>query len=232
MNGLSEKLLDIERRLSERFGRLALFGAFFPEDFGSRWDLVVSSPWVQASRARVGAAVNEIRAELSKEEFLSLASLPTPPPHDESVLQINRSFRLEHGVESIQNQNLFSMRMRQVWLITSRDYFAELVRPVFPDAACQSHNRAGELLIEVRWPRSGAGRSRDDSRIINVIVTKDALEDHLYSDEYRDAEAILVSHLKARLASSEPQQTRKATTRSVEQWRVNRRVFTSLAAAV
>ncbi|HYM60384.1 MAG TPA: hypothetical protein VEZ11_05780, partial [Thermoanaerobaculia bacterium] len=67
--------------------------------------------------------------------------------------------------------------------------------------------------------------------IINVIVTRDALEDHIYSDEYRDAETILVSHLKSRLAS-DPRQTRKATAPTVEQWRVNRRVFTSLAAAV
>ena len=52
MNQLVEKLASLERDISSEKGDFSLFALFLREDAYDRWDLLVSSPWIEINEKK------------------------------------------------------------------------------------------------------------------------------------------------------------------------------------
>jgi len=116
-----EKLRKVERSLSESKGEFELFALFLREDSPDRWDLLVSADWARNNKkGSIHTITEEVRKELSDHELLMLSRIVILDKNDAALKDINRAFRVEHGLAELSDSNLFGLGIKHAYLITSR----------------------------------------------------------------------------------------------------------------
>jgi len=76
MNQLVEKLASLERAISSEKGDFSLFALFLREDSYDRWDLLVSSPWIEINEKKgLEYLVMRINSTFKPHELLSLSRI-------------------------------------------------------------------------------------------------------------------------------------------------------------
>jgi hypothetical protein len=121
MKTIVEKLVRIEREISDEKGPFALFAFFLREDAPDLWDLIVSAPWISKDKAAslkyIARRVQEI---LRAEELIKLSRIVIVDQDNPALEAINRAIHIQHGSTEILNGNFFGLQIKQGYIITSR----------------------------------------------------------------------------------------------------------------
>jgi hypothetical protein len=116
-----EKLLKVEKSLSESKGQFELFALFLREDSPNKWDLLISADWARANKkASINTIVEEIRKVLTDQELLMLSRIIILDKDDAALKAIHQGMRVEHGLAEITDSNFFGLSIKHAYLITSQ----------------------------------------------------------------------------------------------------------------
>jgi len=121
MKQLVERIVKVERTLSERKGAFNLFALFLREDAPGKWDLLIAAPWAEKGKLdTLRDVATELQRTLDKKELLQLSRIVVIDEKDPALRAFQQAFHVEHGTAEIQNSNLFGLQIRHAYLITSR----------------------------------------------------------------------------------------------------------------
>ena len=122
MREQAEKLIDIEKELSESKGPFELFALFLREDASEKWDLVVSSDWARENKKEaIDTIVGKIRSIFTDEEMLMLSRLIVLEKDDAALKAIHSAMHVEHGLTEVSDSNFFGLEIKHAYLITSKN---------------------------------------------------------------------------------------------------------------
>lgn len=132
MKDLVGKLAKVEQEIADERGGFSLFALFLREDVENKWDVVVSAPWFgDDQKSLLDYLVQKIQAELGPEEMTMLSRIVLVEPNNVAAKAVNKAVQIEHGVSEVLNSDFFGLRIKQAYIITSKD------RDVVPAPAAQ-----------------------------------------------------------------------------------------------
>jgi hypothetical protein len=121
MKALVEKLVALEKEISEERDAFALFGIFEREEASGKWDLVVAASWFGDDKKKVlEYLARKLRQKLKQDELLILAGIVTVDVTDASVRAIQKAFHVEHGMAEVKDSVFFGMPIKHAYIITSQ----------------------------------------------------------------------------------------------------------------
>lgn len=121
MREQAEKLLKVEKSLSESKGQFELFALFLREDSPNKWDLLISADWARDDKkASINIIIQEIRKVLTDQDMLMLSRIIILDKDDEALKAIHQARRVEHGLAEITEGNFFGVAIKHAYLITSQ----------------------------------------------------------------------------------------------------------------
>jgi len=121
MREQAEKLVSIEKRLSERYGTFELFALFLRENSSNKWDLLISSDWARNSKKEsIDKILTEVRSVFTDVELLMLSRIIILDKNRKALQAINSAMHIEHGLGEINDCNFFGLPIKQAFLITSQ----------------------------------------------------------------------------------------------------------------
>ncbi len=112
-------LQNLEQRLEEEKGPFKLFGIFLREESPGRWDLLVSSPWIDDNKHR---AVRELSQALSRaltrQQVLLISRIvPIGVHHDRFLEALQGMINVQHGLEEVRGE-ISGVSIDQGYVIT------------------------------------------------------------------------------------------------------------------
>jgi hypothetical protein len=121
MKQLVEKLVAMEREISEERGTFALFALFLREDALDKWDLVASAPWLEEDKKESLAYLSDrLRSHLTHEELLSFSRIVLIDRDNPFLEAIRRAVSQEHGIVEVKDSNFFGLEISHAYIITSK----------------------------------------------------------------------------------------------------------------
>ena len=117
-----EKIIKIEKSISEKYGEFNLFAIIEREDIKGKWDVLISK--VIKNNNEKNLLINDIHKslvnELPKEEIIKLSRIVFQEPNSPVVQNINFMMHIEHGSADISNSSINNLRIGHMILITSK----------------------------------------------------------------------------------------------------------------
>ena len=121
MKPLAEKLVSLEGQISKEKGAFALFALFLREEVQDRYDLVVSSSWIEEDKkAALDYLAKQLRSCLEPQELLSLSRIVLVDLDNPSLRAINKAIKVEHGLSEVKNGTFFDLEIKHAYIITSK----------------------------------------------------------------------------------------------------------------
>lgn len=120
MSSLVESVLRVKKQLSAEKRMFSLFALFLREDAPEKWDLVISSPWVEADKeAALNLISSKVRKVLTPAELLAVSRIVFVDPMSPSVQAINRAFHVEDATVEVRDRNFFGLAIRHAHIFAS-----------------------------------------------------------------------------------------------------------------
>jgi len=124
---ICDKMGALEKEISSEKGDFSLFGLFRREDAGNKWDLIVSSPWLQTDTKRgLDYLADKVRAKLSEKELLSMSRIvvleagnPVVDAVRKSVQDTRHEQDIRHEKVELENQDFAGVRVAYACISTS-----------------------------------------------------------------------------------------------------------------
>jgi hypothetical protein len=111
------ELTEVLRRATAKYGPFTLFGLFMREEAPDKWDLVVSSPWLEAGKLKALSDFAVIlRDVLTDTGMLALSRVVTLNSGDPALDAILRSVQLEEGPIEMANSAFFGLPIKHAFL--------------------------------------------------------------------------------------------------------------------
>lgn len=121
MKQLVEKLVAMEREISEERGTFDLFALFLREDALDKWDLVASAPWLEEDkRESLGYLSDRLRSHLTDEELLSFSRIVLVHQGNPFLEAVQRAVSCEHKDVEVKDSNFFGLEISRAYIITSK----------------------------------------------------------------------------------------------------------------
>ncbi len=121
MKELVDKLVSLERNVSDERGEFYLFALFLREDAQDKWDLMVSAPWIQADKKEaLNYLATHIQSRLIPAELISLSRIVLIDTDNPALEAINKAIRVEHGKAEVRNSNFFGLQIDHAYIVTSK----------------------------------------------------------------------------------------------------------------
>lgn len=121
MKELAEKLRAVEQQIAKEKGPFLLFALFLREDAPGLWDLLVSAPWIEASKGdALRYIVPRLQAVATPEELAKLSRVAIIEKSQPALAAIQSAFHVEHGLAEVQSSNFFGLQINHAYIITSR----------------------------------------------------------------------------------------------------------------
>lgn len=121
MKQLVEKLVAMEREISEERGTFALFALFLREDALDKWDLVASAPWLEEDKKESLAYLSDrLRSHLTQEELLSFSRIVLIDRDNPFLEAVQRAVSSEHRDVEVKDSNFFGLEISHAYIITSK----------------------------------------------------------------------------------------------------------------
>jgi len=121
MKQLVEKLVAMEREISEERGTFALFALFLREDALDKWDLVASAPWLEEDKKKSLAYLSDrLRSHLTDEELLSFSRIVLIDQDNPFLEAVQRAVSSEHRDVEVKDSNFFGLEISHAYIITSK----------------------------------------------------------------------------------------------------------------
>ncbi|MCI0826070.1 MAG: hypothetical protein J4N90_15080 [Chloroflexi bacterium] len=121
MNELVDKLVALERNISNEKGGFYLFALFLREDSPNKWDVVAAAPWFKAhDRQALDFIAKELQSNLRTDELVSISRIVLVDDDNPGVHAIQRMVRIEHGTVELLDNFVFGMHIKHAYVITSK----------------------------------------------------------------------------------------------------------------
>ena len=121
MKPLAEKLVSLESQISREKGAFALFALFLREEMQDRYDLVVSSSWIEEDKkAALDYLAKRLRSFLEPQELLSLSKIVLVDLDNPSLRAVNKAANVEHGLSEVRDDIFFGLEIKHAYIITSK----------------------------------------------------------------------------------------------------------------
>ena len=120
MNELVDKMVSLERDISQEKGRFNLFALFLSEDAEDKWDLLVSAPWIEKDKKSAMHYIAElIQSRLSKDELVSLSRIVLIDKNKPELVAFQKAIHTEHNKVVVKDSNFFGLKIKAAYIITS-----------------------------------------------------------------------------------------------------------------
>lgn len=121
MKEFVDKLVEVEKAISQENGEFELFTLLLREDSPNKWDLIVSSDWARSDKkVAIDRIIGEIRKRISSEEMLLLSRMVVLEKDHPAIEAFHRAIKVEHSIAKIKDSNFFGMPIKHAFLITSK----------------------------------------------------------------------------------------------------------------
>jgi hypothetical protein len=121
MNQLIDKMISIEKTVSSEKGEFSLFALFLREDAEDKWDIVVSSSWLEKNKKKeIEYLANQLKASLDPDELLSISRIVIIEKGNPALDAIHRAIMTEHNNVEIKDSNFFGLQIKHAYIITSK----------------------------------------------------------------------------------------------------------------
>tara|TARA_Y100000815_G_C13275647_1_gene474829 strand:+ start:597 stop:986 length:390 start_codon:yes stop_codon:yes gene_type:complete len=121
MRNFINKILDVEKIVSKKYGSFNLFALFERDDLKDRYDIVISLDLKERRKNEIFQAIHE---ELSKilddNEMTKFSRFVYLSPTDPFVLNINMAANIEHSSMEINNTTFNSVKISHAFILTSK----------------------------------------------------------------------------------------------------------------
>jgi len=121
MKELIDKLIKVEKDISDEKGQFLLFALFLREDAPNLWDLMIAANWVEKNKAEslkyISAYLNK---NLKPDELINLSRIVLIDSDNPALGAIHKAIHIEHGSAEIKDSNFFGLKIKHAHLITSK----------------------------------------------------------------------------------------------------------------
>ncbi len=142
MNVLVERVLEVEKALSEHQGAFSLFALFLREDAPEKWDLIASAPWIEVNKEKALRVISDsVRQHLKLPELFAISRIVLVEPASPAVDAINRAFDAHHATIEVQSSNFFGLAIKHAYIFASKRLERLPVKKSAPNKAVQRTRR-------------------------------------------------------------------------------------------
>ena len=121
MKELVDKLVSLERDVSDERGKFYLFALFLREDAQDKWDLMVSAPWIQADKKEaLNYLATQIQSRLIPAELIRSSRIVLIDTDNPALEAINKAIGVEHGKAEVRDSNFFGLQIDHAYIVTSK----------------------------------------------------------------------------------------------------------------
>jgi len=115
------KLRQLMRDLSKEKGEFSLFGLFLRAEAPDKWDLVVSSPWLEVGKLRaLGEFVDRLSAAIGEDQLLSISRVVTLNGDDPALETVTKAVGVEDGLVEIRDSDLFGLNIAHAYVFRAK----------------------------------------------------------------------------------------------------------------
>jgi hypothetical protein len=118
-----DKIIEVEKKISEELGEFNLFVLFEREDIKDRWDILISMPFSEEMKNEI---ITKIHSELLKvlpnEAVIKLSRIVMFETSNPIVESFNMLAKVKHGNVEIKDSLVSNIRIKQALLITSQRF--------------------------------------------------------------------------------------------------------------
>lgn len=121
MDKFIQKMINIERRISDEKGPFLLFALFMPEDGHEKWDVLASASWIDKDKGKAIRYLTEkIQQGINTEELLQLSRIIAIRADNSGLTDIHNTINIEHDLLEIKNDSFFDLDIKRAYFITSQ----------------------------------------------------------------------------------------------------------------
>lgn len=114
------KFQKIEKRINQSFGDFVLFALFLPEIQPTKWDVVVSAPWLKRTNMDAMRAISKILNEELDDDIMKISRIVVLEPNSDFVDIMHKTIQIEHGLKEYINHEFLDLAMKHAFVITSK----------------------------------------------------------------------------------------------------------------
>jgi hypothetical protein len=116
-----DKLQELMRRVSAEKGEFTLFGLFMRAEAPDKWDLVLSSPWLERGKMKALAEfVEKLAATIGQDQLPSISRVVTLNASDPALDAVLRAVAAEDGNVEIRDSDLFGLRIAHAHVLRAK----------------------------------------------------------------------------------------------------------------
>ena len=116
-----EKLRMIEQEAAKEKGEFRFFALFLREDSLDKWDLLVSSPWIDANqRKSMEYLAKLLQTRLDTQELLSISRIVLLPENRPGMRDIIQSLSSQHSNIELEDCIFSGIKIKRAYFITSQ----------------------------------------------------------------------------------------------------------------
>ena len=111
------------RELSTEKGEFDLFGLFLRTEAPDKWDLVVSSPWLEQGKLKaLSEFVEKLNVAIGEEQVLSLSRVVTLNADDPALHAVTRAVKVNLDDDPIEmhDSDLFGLPIRHAYILRAK----------------------------------------------------------------------------------------------------------------
>lgn len=121
MKQIIEKLTTIEKETSIERGKYDLFALFLREDSSNKWDILVSSDWINNNKEEaLKYLAQKIQTSFTQSDLIQISRIVIIDENNPSLPALQQAVNIEHGAAEIKDSNFFGLQIKHGFLITSR----------------------------------------------------------------------------------------------------------------
>lgn len=121
MDGIIDKLREIERITSHERGNYKLFGLFLREDSLDKWDLLVAADWIRADDPEPLQYISsKIQSSLTQIEIVRLSRVLLIAKDNPGLKALQQGFSVEGGMAEIEDSVILGLQIKHAYLIACR----------------------------------------------------------------------------------------------------------------
>lgn len=121
MKDIATKLIDIEKKMSEKKGAFNLFALFMREDSENKWDLLVSSKWISKNKPEsLKYIASNVQKALTQKELVKISRIVIIDDNNSALDSIHQAIATEHNITEIRDSIFFGLSIQQAYIITSQ----------------------------------------------------------------------------------------------------------------
>ena len=115
-----EKLMRLERQLSDEFGPFRLFGLFLREDANEKWDLVVAADWLKTQGGDAIDLLSErLKVLFSRAELMMVSRIVSLSATDRFLSAVTGAIQVVHGLREVSQVSFAGVDVDRGYVITS-----------------------------------------------------------------------------------------------------------------